>query len=212
MARIRTIKPEFWVDDEIVELGPWTRLLFIGLWNFVDDEGYIEFKSKRIKMQVFPADDVDMDACLNELIQSARVEVVESDQGSLLRVVNWARHQKISNPTGTKFTGVLASSLESSVPLAISLERSVLKGREGKGIEGKGGETRPPRRCPEHLTAKTSPNCFACRDARLAQQDWDTAQKNKPTPTAPTAPDPTTCRHKWTDNYCAICLERREEP
>ena len=39
MARIRTIKPEFWIDDVIVELPFETRLLFIGIWNFADDAG-----------------------------------------------------------------------------------------------------------------------------------------------------------------------------
>ena len=37
--RIRTIKPEFWRSDDITALGWATRLLFIGLWSYVDDNG-----------------------------------------------------------------------------------------------------------------------------------------------------------------------------
>ena len=40
MARIRTIKPEFWTDEKVVTLPFEARLLFIGMWNFCDDEGY----------------------------------------------------------------------------------------------------------------------------------------------------------------------------
>ena len=32
MPRIRTIKPEFWTDEKIIELSLPARLLFIGLW------------------------------------------------------------------------------------------------------------------------------------------------------------------------------------
>ena len=41
MARIRTIKPEFWSDEKVGGLPLACRLLFIGLWNFADDYGVI---------------------------------------------------------------------------------------------------------------------------------------------------------------------------
>jgi len=63
----------------MVELSPWARLLFIALLNFVDDEGLIEYKPKRIKMQVFPADSVSVQGELDALIESSRLEVVSSD-------------------------------------------------------------------------------------------------------------------------------------
>lgn len=139
MARIRTIKPEFWVDDQIVELDYATRLLFIGLWNFVDDEGYVEYKAKRIKMQVFPADSIDVSNMLIDLIQSGRLARYNSDQGELLRVVNWGRHQKISHATPTRFTGIRpvdsGSAPEPSGLFEMTPEPSALKGKEGKGRE-----------------------------------------------------------------------------
>ena len=39
MPRKRVISPEFWTDDNILELDYTCRLLFIGLWNFCDDIG-----------------------------------------------------------------------------------------------------------------------------------------------------------------------------
>ncbi len=56
MARIRTIKPEFWDDEKISELPIPSRLLFIGLWNFADDNGVIQASEKYIKAKVFPYD------------------------------------------------------------------------------------------------------------------------------------------------------------
>jgi hypothetical protein len=148
MARIRTIKPEFWVDDQIVELDYATRLLFIGLWNFVDDEGYVEYKSKRIKMQIFPADSLDVSGMLTNLLEMGRLARFTSDQGELLRVVNWDRHQKISHPSPTRFTGIQAgvsvNAPESSGAFLISPDGSGLKGRERKGKEGKGKDQNPP--------------------------------------------------------------------
>lgn len=138
MARIRSIKPEFWVDDQMVDLSSWARLLFIALWNFVDDDGLIEFKPKRIKMQVFPADDVDVTAELDSLISMGRLTVLDSDQGPVLWVTNWSRHQVVNRRTPTKFTGLPAPFSVSDA--GVDSESSVLKGREGKGKEGKGRE------------------------------------------------------------------------
>ncbi len=146
MARIRTIKPEFWVDDVMVELSFLTRLLYIGLWNFVDDEGYIEDKPKRIKMQVFPADEVSVEDSLNALEDSGRLHAFDSDQGRLLQITNWLRHQKISHPTPTRFTGITRASGRSSrnAPEKSGALRPEGKGKEGKGKEGKGRERKKP--------------------------------------------------------------------
>ena len=37
--RIRSIKPEFWTSDDVAQHDWNTRLLFIGLWSYVDDNG-----------------------------------------------------------------------------------------------------------------------------------------------------------------------------
>lgn len=141
MARIRTIKPEFWVDEVMVELPFETRLLFIGLWNFVDDHGYIQDKPKRIKMMVFPADNILIEDSLNALCDSGRLQRFVSDQGPLLQIVNWERHQKVNRPSPTRFTGITPESGGNKPkPRKDSLnthggfsEPSVLKGKERKG-------------------------------------------------------------------------------
>jgi hypothetical protein len=73
MARTRYIKPGFFQNDKLAELGPWHRLLFAGLWTLADSAGRMEDRPKRIKGQLFPFDDVDVDAMLNDLHRQREV-------------------------------------------------------------------------------------------------------------------------------------------
>ena len=57
MARIRTIKPEFWEDEKIGKLPLQARLLYIGTWNIADDNGVLRGNIAWIKSQVFPYDE-----------------------------------------------------------------------------------------------------------------------------------------------------------
>lgn len=57
MARIRTIKPEFWEDEKIGKLPIPCRLFFIGCWNFADDFGVIKNNPVLLKSQIFPYDE-----------------------------------------------------------------------------------------------------------------------------------------------------------
>ncbi len=56
MARIRTIKPEFWEDEGVAALSRDARLLWIATWNCADDEGILRWTPDYIKAQVFPYD------------------------------------------------------------------------------------------------------------------------------------------------------------
>jgi hypothetical protein len=136
MARIRTIKPDFWTDEKIVELEFADRLLFIGLWNFADDQGYMDLSLKRIKMQVFPGDDADVSRGLARLHEFGLIRVYESPEGYVLHLVNWAKHQRVSNPSRARFVdGDLQECTWEQTGLASPLEPSRVlgKGREGKG-------------------------------------------------------------------------------
>ena len=134
MARIRTIKPDFWTDEKIVELDPVDRLLFIGLWNFADDQGYLDYSPKRIKMQVFPGDDIDVSRALARLHEDSLIALYDSPQGLVLHIPNWKKHQRISNPSRARFEpGDLHECDWPTDTLARAREDSVRKGREGKG-------------------------------------------------------------------------------
>ena len=71
MARIRTIKPEFWTSEQVADCSLVARLLFIGIWTFCDDHGVHPASTKRLKMEVFPSDQIGDDtiqALIDELV------------------------------------------------------------------------------------------------------------------------------------------------
>jgi hypothetical protein len=76
MARIRSIKPEFWTDEKLTECSLSARLFFIGTWNFADDKGNLQASAKRLKMQIFPADNIDCQPLLDELITHGLLNVL----------------------------------------------------------------------------------------------------------------------------------------
>lgn len=100
MARIRAIKPEFWSSGQVMECSPLARLMFIGLWNFCDDAGRMVLSCKRIKAQIFPADDMDAEAIrrmIDDLSTNDLVYVYRVDGKEFLQVTGW-HHQKIDRP------------------------------------------------------------------------------------------------------------------
>ena len=102
MARIRSVKPEFWSDEKIVELSAFARLLFIGLWNFSDDSGRMIFSPKRIKMQIFPADNLDISQLLGEIRGALLITIYSIDNIEYLQINGFAKHQKIDKRTASK--------------------------------------------------------------------------------------------------------------
>lgn len=102
MARIRTIKPEFWTSEQIVECSPNARLLFVGMWNFCDDAGIHPRNAKRLKMEVFPGDDFSVEqieSLVEELIAAELVFAYDVDSTLYLQVTGFTKHQRIDQPT-----------------------------------------------------------------------------------------------------------------
>ncbi|RJQ39527.1 MAG: hypothetical protein C4555_03200 [Dehalococcoidia bacterium] len=102
MARIRSIKPDFWTDEKIVELSPLARLLFIGMWNFVDDYGRAEYSPKRLKMQILPADTADISALIGEIQGKKLITVYQVDNKEYFAVSKFTKHQKFDKRAGSK--------------------------------------------------------------------------------------------------------------
>lgn len=130
MARIRSIKPEFWSDEKLSECSLSARLLFIGLISHVDDEGRMEFSPTRIRMQVFPcgkANQKQVIEWLEELNERSLIRGYMHESKQYLDIPGFSKHQKINRPTPSKLPKLLT---ESSL--------SALAGKERKGMERKG--------------------------------------------------------------------------
>lgn len=151
MARIRTIKPDFWTDETVVELDYGDRLFFIGLWNFADDQGFLDYRPKRIKMQVFPGDNYDVVEGLARLHEASLVSLYTSESGLIVYINGWDKHQKISNPAKERYSLPDLDFCENFMEAVQSpLESSALlrKGRERKGKER--SESRPRETDPQN--------------------------------------------------------------
>jgi hypothetical protein len=93
MARARNIKPSFFQNEELGELSPLTRLAFIGMWTIADYKGCIEFRPKRLKVQLMPYDDCDFEAIANDLDKSGLIAIYTVAGQRYIKIINFEKHQ-----------------------------------------------------------------------------------------------------------------------
>lgn len=93
MSRSRNIKPGFFKNEAIAELPYEFRLLFIGLWCEADREGRLEDRPVKLKMSLFPADALDVNAGLCALQESGFIFRYESSGKKYIQVVEFKKHQ-----------------------------------------------------------------------------------------------------------------------
>ena len=135
MPRIRTIKPDFWTDETITECSLSARLLFIGTWNFADDNGNIEASAKQLKMKIFPDDNIKIASLLGELISHGLLTEYSLNGCKYLHIKGFKKHQVINRPSKTNIPKYDDSLITHGGLTEDS--RTEGKGREGKGKEGK---------------------------------------------------------------------------
>lgn len=159
MARIRSIKPQFFLNEELSELPAIVRLLFIGLWTQADREGRLLDRPKRLKAELFPYDNFDVDKGLNQLSDAGFIfrykvnanitdRILAPEQPitelALIQIKKFLKHQKIDK----------ANESESDLPPPLELDynktsTSLPKDGEGKGKEGnRKGREREAREHP----------------------------------------------------------------
>lgn len=105
MARIRTIKPEFFTSLTVADLTPEQRLTFVGLWTHVDDAGRCVDDPRLIKAAIWPLDDrtaADIEIDLKALTESSLITRYTLKQRRYIAVTNWREHQRINRPTKSK--------------------------------------------------------------------------------------------------------------
>lgn len=141
MARIRSIKPEFWTSTQVMECSPTARLLFIGLWNFCDDRGRHPLAPKRIKAEIFPGDDFTSENILgmiDELSRNGLISIYAVDGVEFFHITGW-RHQKIDKPQDPKYPGPEKAN-SSNARRLVATDRI---GKDTKVEEGKGKKENP---------------------------------------------------------------------
>lgn len=116
MARIRTIKPDFFrhealQDAEIANPGKYPMMVFAGLWVIADREGRFEWRPRRIKLDVLPFLDFDMEQTMSILEAEGLIHRYEHSGETYGAITSWDRHQivgrdeppsEIPTPSGEK--------------------------------------------------------------------------------------------------------------
>lgn len=146
MARIRTIKPEFFrheslQDLEIANPGMYPLMVFAGLWGHCDSKGRFEWKPRMLKLDILPFLPFDMAKTLEILEQAGMLRRYSVNGKEYGEVPTFEKHQRLSGKElteGEKFpspeqelTGKHSGSV-GEIP-----ESQEGKGREeeGKGLE-----------------------------------------------------------------------------
>lgn len=180
MARIRSLKPEFFTDEDLAELSYAARIAFAGLWVMADGHGRMEDRPKYLKTQILPYDNEDMDALLNQLSERGFIVRYTVNGSRFIWIPNFRKHQRITGREadaesefppyeGEKIEGPEATGNQSGNNGETTGKQPMFHqcpggGRERKGIggerKGKGGEgasapqTTPP---DEPLPSRSAP-------------------------------------------------------
>lgn len=135
MARIRTIKPEFFRKEKLydaeVESGLPLRLAFAGLWTAADREGRFAWKPRTLKLDCLPHDDVDFSEIMDALWAIGCIQKYEVNGKQYGFVPSWHEHQHINQREAQ-------SSLPEPTDECMCTHvqaRGERKGKEGKGTD-----------------------------------------------------------------------------
>lgn len=159
MARIRTVKPEFFTNHKLFKAEkdfklP-LRVSFAGLWCHADREGRFKWIPEELKIGILPYDNIDFSRVLDALWTRGYIEKYTCFDEFFGWIPSFLEHQVVNN-----------RERESNLPIpnennTLTCEARVKglsstrvarqqSGREGKGREGK-GTTRDKHTIPPTL-------------------------------------------------------------
>lgn len=179
MARIRTIKPEFWRDELLAGVTAEAALLAIGLLNHCDDEGYFNANPKLVESDVFPLRTLAKSTTelIRELSGIGYIEVFSGSDGKTYgKVANFEKHQVINKKTSSKIKDLCELRQDSYTPTVVL---PTGKERNGKEVE------------KERKAPKVAATVVACPPDVKEQvwKDWLTLRKMKKAPVTETVVD-----------------------
>lgn len=153
--RIRSIKPEFWTSQDIADLTWDERLVFIGLWSYVDDNGVGRDVEKLVTADLFPLEEDPRDTlarvsgALAKLSEAGRITRYTVGGRTYLHVTNWGKHQRIDKPAKERYPLPTCGDAEIRDTLATPSRQSPETPAPGTGEQrnrgtGEQGTTPPP--------------------------------------------------------------------
>ncbi len=91
--RARNLKPGFFKNEILGHMQPLCRILYEGLWCIADREGRLEDRHTRIKIEVLPYDECDVDAMLAELTKGGFITRYNVSGENYIQILNFLKHQ-----------------------------------------------------------------------------------------------------------------------
>lgn len=102
MARIRTVKPEFFDDEKMGKISRDARLTIIGMLVLSDDYGVVKGHPLWLKSRIFPYDDLsNSDFCefLKEIETVGIIRPFKNNDEQYYHIVNFKKHQVVEKPS-----------------------------------------------------------------------------------------------------------------
>lgn len=93
MARIRNIKQSLFTNEDLADCPPLARLLFAGLPTIADREGRLPDRPRKIKVELLPFDDCDIDAYLSLLQEKKFITRYTVDGEKYIQINKFSKHQ-----------------------------------------------------------------------------------------------------------------------
>lgn len=115
--RSRNLKPGFFKNEDLAELSFEERLLYAGLWCLADREGRVEDRAKRIKGELFPYDNLDVEPMLSHLAEHGFIKRYTFDDVHVIWIPKFKLHQnphKNEKPSELPAYGIIAKLPEDS--------------------------------------------------------------------------------------------------
>lgn len=167
MARIRSVKPEFFSDPKVLSLRDGTALFYIALWTACDDQGYFEIDSKSLAVKTARWRPQEVAKHLRRLHEEGMVKLSSGNGAGM--VSTWSRHQRVMKPQRSKWEDKQIQWDNAPSP------RNGIGGigREGIGEDRKGREI-----------AAESPTSATTQGVSVPKKPRSDPEKNRPTWTA----------------------------
>lgn len=91
--RARNLKPGFFKNEVLATLPPLARILYEGLWCLADREGRLEDRPPRIKAEVLPYDECDVNTFLDTLETNLFIKRYNVNGSKYIEIPNFTKHQ-----------------------------------------------------------------------------------------------------------------------
>lgn len=150
MARIRTIKPEFFRHEELQDIelanpGKYAMLVFAGIWGHCDSKGRFEYRPRQLKLDILPFIPFDMSETIQILCDAGMIVLYSVDEKRYGFIPTFEKHQRLSGKEaneGEKYPGIEKANEEQQVKQrgsngeATGKFQNFTNVQEGKGREG----------------------------------------------------------------------------